>query len=240
MDGSSAALAATVLLTSLGGSLHCAGMCGGFTGFCAGSGSSQVAYHLGRLTTYTLLGVVSGALGQALDLAGTAVGIPRTAAVLAGLLMVLWGVNRLAETYGYQLWSAPVPAALRRALLAVHGQVRARPPVVRGWILGLSTTLLPCGWLYAFVVTAAGTGSPAQGALVMATFWLGTVPVLVGLGSIVRLLGERARAALPRVTAIALIAVGLFAMSTRGAAAFAARPAADAPGATAAPPHACH
>jgi sulfite exporter TauE/SafE len=240
MDGSSAALAATVLLTSLGGSLHCAGMCGGFTGFCAGSGSSQVAYHLGRLTTYTLLGIVSGALGRALDLVGAAVGVPRTAAALAGMLMVLWGVNRLAETYGYQLWSAPVPAALRRALLAVHGQVRARPAIVRGWLLGLSTTLLPCGWLYAFVVTAAGTGSPLHGALVMAMFWLGTVPILVGLGSLVGLLGGRARAALPRVTAIALIAVGLFAMSTRGAAAFAVRPPPDDPGAPAAPPHACH
>jgi sulfite exporter TauE/SafE len=36
----------------------------------------------------------------------------------------------------------------------------ASRPEVRAAILGLGSALLPCGWLYAFVVTAAGTGRP--------------------------------------------------------------------------------
>lgn len=59
-----------------------------------------------------------------------------------------------------------------------------RPPVVRAAATGLFTTLLPCGWLYAFVVTAAGTGSgtPLHGAALMAVFWLGTLPMMLTVG----------------------------------------------------------
>ncbi|MBE7450024.1 MAG: sulfite exporter TauE/SafE family protein [Kofleriaceae bacterium] len=41
----------------------------------------------------------------------------------------------------------------------------------RAALLGLLSAALPCGWLWAFVVVAAGTGSPVGGALVMTAFW---------------------------------------------------------------------
>ena len=52
----------------------------------------------------------------------------------------------------------------------------------RALLLGLSTTLVPCGWLYAFVATAAGTGSVSSALGVMLAFWAGTLPALVGAG----------------------------------------------------------
>ncbi len=48
----------------------------------------------------------------------------------------------------------------------------------RGLLLGLATALLPCGWLYSFVLVAAATGHPVWGMCSMAVFWLGTVPAL--------------------------------------------------------------
>ena len=81
--------------------------------------------------------------------------------------------------------------------------------------MGTLTGLLPCGWLWAFVITAGGSGHVASGAAVMAAFWLGTVPAMVGvLGVLGPALG-RLRARMPAITAIALIAVGLGTLAMR-------------------------
>ena len=69
------------------------------------------------------------------------------------------------------------PGFVLRIGARVNRLVRERPPVARALLLGLFSTLLPCGWLYAFAVLAAGTGGPWTGMLVMAAFWAGTVPV---------------------------------------------------------------
>ncbi|MDE3128896.1 MAG: sulfite exporter TauE/SafE family protein, partial [Gemmatimonadota bacterium] len=100
---------------------------------------------------------------------------------------------------------------LGAALLAM----RDRPPVARAAVTGLLTTLLPCGWLYTFVVTAGGTGGAVDGAGVMAVFWLGTVPILlaVGLGA-QRLLGPVARR-LPLASAAMVLVLGLLSISGR-------------------------
>jgi sulfite exporter TauE/SafE len=102
------------------------------------------------------------------------------------------------------------------------------PPVSRALLLGLLTTLLPCGWLYAFVATAAGTGSAPAAMLVMGAFWLGTVPLLAGLGLATQRAFGPLRRHLPAVTAAALMIIGLLTMTGRlsGAEPGAPRPAA--------------
>jgi sulfite exporter TauE/SafE len=85
----------------------------------------------------------------------------------------------------------------------------------RALVIGLLTTLLPCGWLYAFVVTAAGSGGPLNGAAVMATFWVGTLPVLLSLGIGARQLAGALGDRLPLATAAALVIVGAVTLSGR-------------------------
>ena len=89
-------------------------------------------------------------------------------------------------------------------------------PVRRALVIGLLTTLLPCGWLYAFAAVAGGTASPLLGGLTMAVFWLGTLPVLVSLGVGVQRLSGVLGQKLPHATAIALILVGLWTLVGRG------------------------
>lgn len=209
------ALVFTVFAASLVGSLHCAGMCGGFVAFGAGSGASQLAYHFGRLVTYVILGALAGSVGAAIDLAGAWAGLPRVAAIIAGASMFFWGGLTLAKSFGFTLRTPAAPSPLRKLLFRVHGVVAKKPPVTRGLLLGLVTTLLPCGWLYAFAVTAAGTGQPVGGAAVMAFFWLGTVPVLAALGAGVKRLAGSLRVYLPRVAAVAVMVVGLLAIAGR-------------------------
>lgn len=207
-----------VLIASLVGSLHCAGMCGPFLSVAArgSSGSrvsTQLAYHLGRLTTYATLGAMAGGLGQLLDLAGALAGLARASALVAGVMMIGWGIRGLVPRPALlTLGTAPKRAWLSKALALVNGQ----RPVPRGFVLGLATTLIPCGWLHAFVVTAAGTGSVSSGLLVMSAFWVGTVPMLCGvsfgLEKLSARFGSRVRtfsACLVACAGVALIALRL-------------------------------
>jgi sulfite exporter TauE/SafE len=215
------ALIGTILVSSLLGSPHCAAMCGGFACFYAGEpgGGKQraalVAYNGGRLASYALLGALAGALGAGVNTAGWMAGVARPAAVLAGLLMVGWGAVTILRAMGARLPHLAALGPARRLLQGALQRMHQRPPVVRAATLGLLTTLLPCGWLYVFVATAGGTGSPWLGALVMAVFWLGTVPMLVGLGAAVQRLSGPFRRRLPVVTAAVLVVIGLLTAAGR-------------------------
>lgn len=210
------ALLSTLLMASLVGSLHCLGMCGGMVAFYAGSDAStgrarwlgHAAYHGGRLVTYVALGMVAGVVGSFLDLAGKAVGIQRVGGWIVGLLMMTWGAVALARALGFSLPALPLPGWLTRGAHVCIGSVANRPPAARALLIGLLSTFLPCGWLYAFALVAAGTGSAWTGGLVMLAFWAGTVPWLLGMGLGVQWLSGGMRKHLPVLTAVVLLLVG--------------------------------
>ena len=185
----------------------------------------QLAYHLARGVGYTLLGAAAGTAGHLVDLAGALSGLQPLAAALACATLVMLGLVTLARLFGWSALATRGPLArLARggplagaARLLRHAQTRALqlPPTTRALAIGATTTFLPCGWLYAFAVTAAGTGAPLSGMLVMAVFWAGTVPVLVSLGAAIRSatrrFGPRSRA----VASTALVVLGLFTLAGR-------------------------
>lgn len=206
-------LVVSVLVASLLGSVHCAAMCGAFTCLYSAPGhaarpASHVAYNSGRLLSYVTLGALAGTLGARVDIVGEAAGFARPAATLAGILMIGWAAGVFASELGVRppLTLAPEWAKkmLGRALIAS----RDRSAATRALLVGLLTTLLPCGWLYTFVVVAASTATPARGALVMLGFWAGTVPmlVLVGAGA-ARMLGPFGRR-MPLVSAAVVLMLG--------------------------------
>lgn len=217
------ALLATVFLASLLGSLHCVGMCGGFVAFYSGadgSGGSRrllshAAYSGGRLVAYLTLGLAAGTIGAALDLAGSLAGFQRIAAVVAGVVMIVWGILALLQIGGVKVFRHGSGSRLSGWLRRGISLVGHRPPVIRAGVVGLLSGVLPCGWLWAFLVTAAGTGSAWRGAAVMASFWAGTVPVLLALGLGAQLLGVPLRRHIPAVTALILVALGLYAVIGR-------------------------
>jgi uncharacterized protein len=236
-----------VLLASLAGSLHCAAMCGPFAasvgGFARGERggyAAHAAYHAGRLLTYLVLGGTAAALGQALDLAGKSAGVSRVSAVVAGALLVLFGLSSLAQDRGLVKLRRRPMLRLGTMLGSVLARVRSLPVVPRAALLGLSTTLVPCGWLYAFVAAAAASGDVTSGIGIMAAFWLGTVPALVvagvGVGKLVKRFGAHARAA----TASLTVATGVLVLVLRAsgpAPSNAAPTAAEAPASCPLHPH---
>lgn len=214
------ALTVTIFVASLVGSLHCAGMCGAFLAIACGgekSARTQSAYHGGRLVTYMALGAVAGGLGGILNLAGGLAGVTRAAVILAGVWMVGFGVVMLAGQMGVGVgrWT---PKWMQRFSSAGLGLAMKRGVVARAGMIGLLTTLLPCGWLYAFVAAAGGSGSVWSGMGIMAVFWSGTLPVMVGLGAGVRqVLGLGRQRQWVNVAACgAMIAMGSWTVVGRG------------------------
>ena len=198
------------------GSAHCAAMCGGIAGFAAGpTGGARavVVYNGARGFMYLILGALAGAAGAGFDAAGSLVGLQRPAAIVAGTLMVLWGTATALTAMGVHIAAHTMPPVATRFLARVTRALRERSPMVRAATLGALTPLLPCGWLYAFVATAAATATPATGMLVMAAFWAGTLPAMAALGAgLQRALGPLARR-LPAITATAMVVIGVLTIS---------------------------
>lgn len=216
------ALLVPILSASLLGSAHCAAMCGGFVVAYAGSGNDRssanarvhLAYHAGRVLSYATLGALAGALGRAIDLAGAAAGYATAAAIVAGSLMILWGLVAMLESQGVALPKLRFGSVAGFGARLIGGlQLHSR--AARALCLGGCSALLPCGWLYAFVVSAAGTASPFWGAVVMVAFWSGTLPALLGLGVVAARFGRPLRRHLPLLSATAILCVGLFTVVSR-------------------------
>lgn len=200
-------LLGAILIASLAGSLHCAGMCGAFVTLACGleqgraseKAKLQACYHGGRLVGYALLGAGAGALGQAIDFGASAAGFTHAASLLAAATILLVALGVALRACGVRLPHAPAPKPLQKMFRAGLGLVSGATPTRRALAIGSLTALLPCGWLYAFAIVAAGTAHPLSGAAVMAAFWIGTVPILaavgMGAGAIQKRFGPRLRAA---------------------------------------------
>ncbi len=226
-------LIGAVVTASVLGSMHCVGMCGPLALWASGAGDSNsrlvfnsTLYHLGRMLTYGLVGLLAGIAGQLTDFGGEVLGVQLAAARIVGTVMVVMGVVQVIKWWtlqrGSKSWFAQKPnitakqSFISKWLVSLRPQVFSLSPPARALATGLLTALLPCGWLYLFALFAAGTGSWMNGAVVMLAFWLGSVPALVAVVMSTKLLAGRLRQFVPVGVAMMMIVAGGFTMAGRG------------------------
>ena len=168
----------TAFLLGLVGSVHCAGMCGPLVLALAKTrtrtpreSAGRVFYHLGRIFSYCLLGLLLGLAGQFAAPAGfqrwlsVALGIT----LLGGLL-----VSRRLPL------AAPVWKWVSLLKGAMHARLR-QSTLFSQVVMGTLNGLLPCGLVYVAAAGATATGHPLSGAAYMALFGLGTWPMMLGI-----------------------------------------------------------
>jgi sulfite exporter TauE/SafE len=154
-----------------------------------------------------VIGAGFGALGAVLTITPFIRGV---VAVVSGVYLVLWGIRMLKLFSGmaWLNWAFP-----RSVMRGVQSGMRRQPrPLVIGLLSGF---LLGCGALQAMYVMAAGTGSPREGAILLALFGLGTLGPLLGFGFFAHLLSRRVLAELLRVSGLLVLVMGLM-MADRG------------------------
>jgi len=160
------------------GSLHCAAMCGplmlalpvppgGPARFVAG----RLAYQLGRVATYCLLGVVAGLIGKSIFLAG----LQRWLSIVLGLAILTGFLLSKKNAV-----AGPVMRLVAELKTAMSAQLRQRSFRSLA-LLGLFNGLLPCGLVYVAMAGAVSCGTILNGIFYMALFGLGTLPTLLGI-----------------------------------------------------------
>lgn len=195
----------TAFLLGLAGSLHCAGMCGPLAMAVPVLGQSRGAillsrltYNLGRVTTYVLLGLVFGLIGQTFALAG----LQRWVSLTTGVLIL---IGLLATTR--MPLGLPVTRAVGR-VKGLFGRLLRQRSVGALFALGLLNGLLPCGLVYVAAAAAMATGSLGRGAAYMGAFGLGTVPMMFGFGLVGMKLQQVLRFRLQKLVPASLAVVG--------------------------------
>lgn len=212
------ALVAAALAAGFFGSGHCLGMCGAVVSLLergaqdSGARARRVAYNVGRLGFYVLLGAIAGGLGFVLTrLTGVSAGL-LALRVLAALLVILLALNllfdlrslRVLESAGLLAWRRIAPLATR---------VLPATTLPRAFGAGFVWGALPCGLVYSAVAMAGATGSAAGGAAVMLAFWTGTAPALFAAGTLAARLPAMARRPfIRRAGGALLLLTGLFAL----------------------------
>ena len=177
-----------VFFVGLLGGVHCLGMCGSIVGILTGQLPKDgarwpfhLAYNSGRIASYTVAGVLVGAIGQAGLLFRDAVPVQHLLFALSSLMLIalglylagIWNMVRRIEQIGSRLWQRIQP--LTRFVFPITSPLRAL-------LLGMLWGWLPCGLVYSVLVTALASGHPQSGALIMLAFGLGTLPNLLVIG----------------------------------------------------------
>ena len=123
--------------------------------------------------------------------------------MIAGIFMVIMGINML----GIFPWLRPLTLRIPRFLSTKILKKRAasRQPL----LIGLSNGLMPCGPLQSMQIVALASGNPFSGALSMFLFSLGTVPLMLGFGSLVSVLGKRFANKMTTIGAVLVVVLGL-------------------------------
>ena len=202
-------------LAGLAGSTHCLGMCGGIVAAIAlhardtGPGAQRLillSYNLGRIGTYTLLGIIAGFMGSSLDMLTM-----KTAAswvfVAANLFVFLVGIASFIQVSSFSLFS--LESSGGRLFAGILRWAVSETGFFRTFILGMSLGFLPCGLVYAPLIAAATSGRPAIGAAMMAALGLGTLPMLFFFGAASAALSARLRGNLFRLVGLFVALIGL-------------------------------
>lgn len=160
------------------GSLHCVAMCGPLVLALPAAGRSRsseifnkVVYQAGRITTYTLLGLIMGLIGSAVSVNGW----QQWTSLLMGILLVAAGLINL---FG------------RRAPFLIKTQQLMIAPLIRKmgywlhrpgghYMVGLLNGFLPCGMVYMALAAALNADSVLSSGLFMTSFGLGTLPMML-------------------------------------------------------------
>lgn len=196
-------------------SIHCVGMCGGIMLTQSVSKNNiliekqngiknlmpVILYNVGRVTSYTIIGGIVGALGSILSLS---LNVKAGLQMFAGLFMVIMGLN-MAGFSLFRKFNIKLPWS--------SCKVKNKPKAP--FLVGMLNGLMPCGPLQTMQLYALGTGSAISGAVSMFLFSLGTVPLMLLFGAISGILSKGYTKQLLKFSGFLVIILGII-MGNRG------------------------
>lgn len=154
--------------------------------FPASATTDAFVFASGKMLSYSLLGFFAGSASALLMVIGPMPGIIlRTFSALLmialGFYIAGWwrGIARLEKLLG-KLWQPVLEKVAHINLSDTSHKLMA----------GAAWGFLPCGIVYSMLGLALASGDPVKGAFLMASFGLGTLPFVLGTGSMIGLFGR--------------------------------------------------
>jgi hypothetical protein len=180
-------------LTGLLGSFHCLGMCGPIA-MIAPQGQSysrfiggRLLYNLGRITTYATIGLLLGTFGMGLQLAG----VQQYVSIVMGVVLLLIALSKITGIgkLGNNTWFGGFKQKIEKQFTKFITQ----PGLGAQYTVGLLNGLLPCGLVYIALAGAVTTTQATEGAMYMALFGLGTLPMMFSVSLASRWITHKVR-----------------------------------------------
>jgi sulfite exporter TauE/SafE len=200
-------------LVGIGGSLHCIGMCGGLATGCTVKKNGNILYQLGRLASYTLLGLFAGTMGRFLMFKQDSVYSTLIPAIMIGLIFIYWGLKPWLPNV--QIHMPKKFSDFHMRLWRKYLGVEYKDSNIAPFMIGSLSIFLPCGLLYGVVLALASFKSPMIGAISMLAFGLGTLPAMGLAPSIIQKILTPLRRNMPLVSSFVLVSFGVITISTR-------------------------
>lgn len=164
------------------GSFHCVGMCGPLALALPGSDRgtvylvfSRLIYNLGRVITYSTLGLAVGLMSSMISISGFQQGL----SISVGIIILL-GLTVSAFRQKLNEWKAYPSSMMRKATRPIKSLFR-KGDIGSLFLIGLLNGLLPCGFVYMGLATALTTGTVTESVLFMGGFGFGTFPAMLGM-----------------------------------------------------------
>jgi sulfite exporter TauE/SafE len=176
----------TAIILGFTGSLHCAGMCSplamAVTSMRSPAFINRVVYNVGRITMYGILGALISTIGYVLPIQK----FQNTISITLGVILIaMASIGRSDLKLPYI--TAGIAKFSNRIKIAFSKFVRIKTPAAM-FFLGSLNGLLPCGLSFLALTLCITMESPFDGFVYMFTFGIGTLPVMLGLASIVNLM----------------------------------------------------
>jgi sulfite exporter TauE/SafE len=193
------------------GSVHCIGMCGPLVMALPYSHLmpvqkliATVLYHLGKIITYGILGIVVGVFGKQIPFYN----VQQHFSILIGILMLVYVVWVFYLHPKRKLGFLRIDW-IQKPILSALGKLLNQKKTGAFLFIGMLNGLLPCGMIYLALSSAWANQSIVQSGLFMVFFGMGTVPalILVAFGS--QLLGIRFRQNIQKALPIMLFGMGV-------------------------------
>lgn len=190
-------------------SLHCIGMCGPIA-LSLGLNPSQsvslyaknMTYQLGRITTYSFLGLIVGFFGSGFQLAVS----QQTLSIIVGIIMMT--MVFLPKNINTSIQSKnPLTAFLLHIKLSL-GKLLGKSNFQSLYTIGLLNGLLPCGPVYVALTAAIASQTPVEAAFFMGIFGLGTFPLMFLTTMIGNKLSQEYRNRILKIYPIVLLILG--------------------------------
>lgn len=165
------------IIIGLMGSLHCAVMCGPIALALPIGRSGKYTSHLlhqgGRVMTYAILGAIVGTLGAGISFAGW----QQPLSIAVGVMLIAGLLSKWPTLLNWKPYRRFYGTLQKNFTTKLKG-AKAHRFLLTGMINGL----LPCGLVYAALISSLGTGSTTDGVMMMIGFGLGTGPLLLVIG----------------------------------------------------------